>query len=603
MGFPKLIPSNRRFQSGNFPVTRHKMMSNAKQSMLFATSAFNAQLRLTYENRTPSEIAEFIAHYDELKGTHGSFAFEEGWKDEVWGGWTKRNIDVQLLAINGRWRYAAPPRISQPKFGVATIEIALKQVPGTKTVDIPAAIGGGKPSPRPETPRILPPNFPPDAPPDAWPPPGVPPDAPVPASIPQPDNMDWNPNNQRYWIGFRWKWWSYRKGTKVCRNPGFGPCDNGTPQGERYDVGPEWYWTEEEWQGLPHVAADSTWTLEPWDKNANFGYWYKPPGSGYDDSVIPQAGKCCSWIDDTTPEYTCGDTWDDGFCGDTFLTRRSHVRLLSNKTLSSGRRYWQERLLSGSQSTLQDDEGLWTHGTVITQVLLRPIDQDEWWTYIDNRDIWNGVTTTRSVELTAASAEEDCPGSGAGSPLTPGTPILPPPSDPGDGGSSGGAGTGSGGSGGPNGPTPAPSPGPGQPKPPTDVPPYGFIPDGNGGFIPNPEQTGAYVRVYDWVNSCEAAYARNQGPAQCTKREGPIGPAETWKGFSALGVYTIATTYKEEDQDLKELEVSPNSFWEWPDGDRTGQSRIQANGQSITWTCYAVMEMQPYQEWRSNWPM
>ena len=200
-----------------------------------------------------------------------------------------------------------------------------------------------------------------------------------------------------------------------------------------------------------------------------------------------------------------------------------------------------------------------------------------------------------------ASISEDClpcPPPPISEPQPPITPAPPPDGDPGSdpgngppgGGSGGDSGGDSGGGGnsgnGPDGGLPAPSPGPGDPAPePLPECPYGFIRDADGTCIPNPEQKGAYVRVYDWVNTCKAAYARDIGLPQCTKREGPIGPAETWTGFSALGTYTIATTYKEESQ---ALEVSPNAFWEWPDGDRTGQSRTQGNGESITWTCYAA---------------
>jgi len=142
MSFPALIPSSRRFTPSQFPVTRHKFMTGQKQSMLFASNAYKAELRLVYANRTPTEIALFMAHYDKQDGTHSSFKFPGKWAEQVWGGWDSVNKDEKILAINGRWRYAAPPRITQQRGKVATAEVVLLQVPGTKEVPIKGGSSG-----------------------------------------------------------------------------------------------------------------------------------------------------------------------------------------------------------------------------------------------------------------------------------------------------------------------------------------------------------------------------------------------------------------------------------------------------------------------------
>ena len=130
MTFPSLIPSSRRFRPSQWPVARQKFMTGDKQSTLFASRAYRAELQLSYANRTPSEVALFMAHYDQLKGTYESFVFPSDWADSVWGGWSRATADERILAINGRWRYASPPRISQQKGKTATIQITLLQVPG-----------------------------------------------------------------------------------------------------------------------------------------------------------------------------------------------------------------------------------------------------------------------------------------------------------------------------------------------------------------------------------------------------------------------------------------------------------------------------------------
>ena len=134
MAFPPLIPSSRRFTPSQFPITRHKFMTGQKQSMLFATNAYKAELRLVYANRSTSEIALLMAHYDQQEGTHSSFKFPGKWAEQVWGGWNDVGQDEETLATSGRWRYGAPPRITQQRGKVATAEVVVVQVPGTTNV-------------------------------------------------------------------------------------------------------------------------------------------------------------------------------------------------------------------------------------------------------------------------------------------------------------------------------------------------------------------------------------------------------------------------------------------------------------------------------------
>ena len=164
-------------------------MSGTKQTMLYANAAFNAQLQLVYANITPADAAKYMEHYDYLRGTFGTFKFSNKWAEQVWGGWNKKGVDEKQLAIKGQWRYAAPPRISQPKYDVVTVEIALKQVPGTRgvtdgkdfaTSPIPSTTsaitprnGGGSEGCPPPPPPLYPPAVPGGEPEDPGTPPGI----------------------------------------------------------------------------------------------------------------------------------------------------------------------------------------------------------------------------------------------------------------------------------------------------------------------------------------------------------------------------------------------------------------------------------------------
>ena len=145
MKFPKLIPSNRTFAPAEWPVSKQRFMTGGSQRMLYQTSGYSSKLRLTYANRDCNQMAEFMAHYDQQFGTRDSFKFNNGWADQVWGGWTKKKDDEIRLAVDGRWRYVGPPVFRQTDFGVGTIEIGLVQVPGKEDC-IPAdGPGGGSP--------------------------------------------------------------------------------------------------------------------------------------------------------------------------------------------------------------------------------------------------------------------------------------------------------------------------------------------------------------------------------------------------------------------------------------------------------------------------
>lgn len=134
MPFPSLIPSSRQFKPSQFPVSRQKMMAGNQQAMLYANTAYKAQLRLRYANRTLADVERFLDHYDGLNGTQTSFQFTSEWTKQVWGGWDAQNGDAAFIATESQWRYQAAPRLTQVKRGIGTIEVNLVQVPGSKAV-------------------------------------------------------------------------------------------------------------------------------------------------------------------------------------------------------------------------------------------------------------------------------------------------------------------------------------------------------------------------------------------------------------------------------------------------------------------------------------
>ena len=135
---------------------------------------------------------------------------------------------------------------------------------------------------------------------------------------------------------------------------------------------------------------------------------------------------------------------------------------------------------------------------------------------------------------------------------------------------------------------PPPTEGPGTTPTPEPKPPFGFIPDGQGGFIPNPEQTGAFLRLLRWTNRTQPAYVTTY--ASCT--EGEIGPAETWSGTYVEGPYYMDTNYENVRNESKTWLLSEPSSWKWVDG--TSGQRTIVNGQKVTSEVTAGVTTQQY---------
>ena len=83
MDFPALVPSSRNYNSGDYAVRTFRAQSGAESRILYGDSRFGATLDLQYQNITDKNAQTFLGHYDNLKGTYGTFTLPlrviEGW--------------------------------------------------------------------------------------------------------------------------------------------------------------------------------------------------------------------------------------------------------------------------------------------------------------------------------------------------------------------------------------------------------------------------------------------------------------------------------------------------------------------------------------------
>ena len=118
MTYPAYLPTDRRYVHGEWPVSRHKFMSNAEQRVLHATAKTGQELRLTYAIQTTEVVQEFLYHYDAMYGMQYAFELPK----EVYTGW---DGNKNLLGRKQFWQYKDVPRITSQKGRIATLQVTL----------------------------------------------------------------------------------------------------------------------------------------------------------------------------------------------------------------------------------------------------------------------------------------------------------------------------------------------------------------------------------------------------------------------------------------------------------------------------------------------
>ena len=118
MAFPSLAPSTRKFSPGNYQVKTFKAQSGAETRILYGSKRTGMELDLIYKNISDANAELFLDDFDAQKGTYTAFAINE----ELKSGW-EGNSDA--LDSSDKWRYAAPPKVTQVKPGISNVQVNL----------------------------------------------------------------------------------------------------------------------------------------------------------------------------------------------------------------------------------------------------------------------------------------------------------------------------------------------------------------------------------------------------------------------------------------------------------------------------------------------
>jgi hypothetical protein len=124
MPYPAIRPTGRSFDPGNWPVRTYNSQSGAEVRLLYGSKRYNLKLSLTYTNISDAEAAQFLAHYEETRGTFSTFAFDPAARVALFSGW-QGGLGALSPPLGVDWRYAEPPRIDSVRPGISTATVSL----------------------------------------------------------------------------------------------------------------------------------------------------------------------------------------------------------------------------------------------------------------------------------------------------------------------------------------------------------------------------------------------------------------------------------------------------------------------------------------------
>ena len=109
MDFPKLTPTSRAFESGDYPVKTFKAQNGAERRILYGSNRTNMKLSLTFANIPDADAELILDHYDAVQGTFKKF----GVGDESKQGWEGNRDAIGAVTHGNAYRYESAPQMTQ----------------------------------------------------------------------------------------------------------------------------------------------------------------------------------------------------------------------------------------------------------------------------------------------------------------------------------------------------------------------------------------------------------------------------------------------------------------------------------------------------------
>jgi hypothetical protein len=125
MAYPSsVVPTSRSVRLGDYPVRSFRAQNGKELRLLYGNRRSGQELELTYENIADGDVVGFMAHYEDMKGTHGSFDVPAS----NFGGWGANVASPFQEPQNNLYRFADAPQITSVRPGRSTVVVRLVSV-------------------------------------------------------------------------------------------------------------------------------------------------------------------------------------------------------------------------------------------------------------------------------------------------------------------------------------------------------------------------------------------------------------------------------------------------------------------------------------------
>jgi hypothetical protein len=126
MAFPTIKPTSRNFNAGDWPVKIFRTQAGTESRILYGNQRSGQTLELSYQNITDATAELFLDHYNEVRGTYGTFGLGDIAAGQgARSGWSGNYDALGAGASGASYRYEEPPRVEAVKPGISNVSIKL----------------------------------------------------------------------------------------------------------------------------------------------------------------------------------------------------------------------------------------------------------------------------------------------------------------------------------------------------------------------------------------------------------------------------------------------------------------------------------------------
>lgn len=129
--FPNLAPSDRSYETGDYPVKRYTSESGIEIRILRGSRWTGMPMNLQYKSIADTDADKFIEHYEQQRGTFDSFilvASDGGRETKAKAGWGGELRSIGAEFYGNKWRYAGPVTVTSIYPGVSNVTVRLLAV-------------------------------------------------------------------------------------------------------------------------------------------------------------------------------------------------------------------------------------------------------------------------------------------------------------------------------------------------------------------------------------------------------------------------------------------------------------------------------------------